>query len=137
MRSIMRPARLGRPLSLVFAAMLATVSGIAVAQSTGAPIDYRDAKVRNAVWTSLKDYTFLANSDAIIVSDLSKAREISEYLRVNPTFLVGLDGWNARRVTAVKDALLHAGVPDEKILTGAFGYWQMRRDGLVMVMVAK
>jgi len=136
MKSLMRPARFVRPLSLVFAAILA-VSGIAAAQSTAPPIEHVDAKVRNAVWTSLKDYTFAANSDDIIVSDQSKAREISEYLRLNPSFLVGLDGWNTRRVGAVRDALLHAGVPDEKILTGAYGYWQMRREGLVMVMVAK
>jgi outer membrane protein OmpA-like peptidoglycan-associated protein len=40
-----------------------------------------------------------------------------------------------RRVSAVRDALMRAGVPTDKMETGAFGDPQLRRDGRVEVLL--
>ena len=67
-------------------------------------------------------------------------------MRQNPSLRVGLDGYatprgsdaynlSGRRVDAVRDALVQAGVPAGNIQTGAFGDQRLTRDGRVEVLV--
>jgi outer membrane protein OmpA-like peptidoglycan-associated protein len=88
-----------------------------------------------AAWSSYRDYTFSANSNEILRSDSSKAREIASYVDKNPSARIGLDGSDTRRVAVVRDALVVAGVPPSKIQTGAFGDPQQRSDGRVTVLI--
>jgi hypothetical protein len=90
----------------------------------------------NVGWSLYRDYTFGANSNEILRSDSSKAREIASYMGQNPSRQIGLDGSNERRVVVVRDALIVAGVPASRIQTGAFGDPQLRRDGRVAVLVS-
>lgn len=90
----------------------------------------------NGGWSSYRDYTFNANSNEILYSDSSKAREIAYYLGQNPSLRVGIDGANAGRVGVVHDALITAGVPASKIQHGPFGNSQLRSDGRVAVLVS-
>jgi len=85
-------------------------------------------------WSVYRDYTFSANSDAIVGSDSNKAREIANYMERNPSSRVGIDGSNELRVGNVREALIDAGVPAYKIQTGAFGDPQLRRDSRVAVL---
>jgi outer membrane protein OmpA-like peptidoglycan-associated protein len=87
-------------------------------------------------WDWYRDYTFNINSNDILRSDANKAREIADYMNRNPSFRVGIDGANARRVGNVRNALINAGVPAYKIQTGAFGDPQLRRDSRVAVLVS-
>jgi hypothetical protein len=54
----------------------------------------------------------------------------------NPSARVAIDGSNERRVGRVRNALIDAGVPANKIQTGSFGDPQQRRDGRVAVLVS-
>ncbi len=87
-------------------------------------------------WNSYWEYTFNANSNEILRSDSSKAKDIANYMDQNRSLRIGLDGSNERRVVVVRDALIVAGVPASKIQTGAFGDPQLRRDGRVGVLVS-
>ena len=68
------------------------------------------------------------------MNETSKVSEIAAHLQQNPSFTVGIDGHtdprgtdrynqalSERRVDAVKNALMKAGVAADKIVTGAFG----------------
>lgn len=89
-----------------------------------------------AVWTPIRDYTFVGNSDDILRSDSNKAREIADYLNQNPSARIAIDGPNDRYVHSVVDALKDAGVPACKIQTGAFGNARLRTDRRVEVLVS-
>jgi outer membrane protein OmpA-like peptidoglycan-associated protein len=77
----------------------------------------------------------MPNSDDIRDSDRTKAGEIADYMNANPSYHIGIDGANERRVRTVRDALIGAGVPASRITTGAFGDPELRRDGRVSVLV--
>jgi outer membrane protein OmpA-like peptidoglycan-associated protein len=115
----------GAALWIAAAVSVATV-GVAVAGPGG-----------EAIWTSYRDFTFNDNSDDIRGSDGAKPREIAEHVGKNPFLRVGLDGANPRRVATVRNALLTAGVPARNIEVGDVGEPQLRRDGLVVVMVSR
>jgi outer membrane protein OmpA-like peptidoglycan-associated protein len=88
---------------------------------------------------------FDSNKSDLQASDSGKASEIASYLTQNPGQQVGIDGsidptnkdLSDRRVSAVRTALLQAGVPSNKIQTGAFGKPELRRDRHVVVLVSK
>lgn len=85
-------------------------------------------------WTPFRDYAFSPNSDEILQSDGNKAWEIAESMKQNPSLRAAVDGLNALRASSVRDALLNAGVPADRILTGAYGNPQLRRENRVMVL---
>jgi outer membrane protein OmpA-like peptidoglycan-associated protein len=79
---------------------------------------------------------------------MKKVSEIAQYLKGNPSMKVGLDGsmdprgtdprnqeLRDRRVSAIRDALINAEVPDSKIQMGAFGDAKLARDRQVAVLV--
>jgi outer membrane protein OmpA-like peptidoglycan-associated protein len=82
-------------------------------------------------------------------SDTTKVNEIATYMKQNPSLEIGIDGsmdprgtdprdqnLANRRVKAVHDALVKAGVPANKIKAGAFGDLDLRRDRRVDVLFA-
>lgn len=99
-------------------------------------------------WTSFRDFWFDFNSAAIQPSDTNKVSEIADYMKQNPSLQVGIDGsmnprgtdprnqdLSNRRVDAVRNALIQAGVPASKILTGAFGDARLTQDRRVEVLI--
>jgi len=85
-------------------------------------------------WTTFKDILFDFDKSNVRPSEQVEVNQIASYLLENPAFTVGLDGHadprgtdaynqalSERRVNAIKAALVKAGVPAEKIQTGAFG----------------
>jgi outer membrane protein OmpA-like peptidoglycan-associated protein len=87
-------------------------------------------------WSSYRNFAFNAGSDAILGSDSDKVGEIAGYVSENPSYRVGIDGANPRRVENVRDALIDAGVPASRISTGAFGDPELRNDGRVAVLIS-
>ena len=90
----------------------------------------------NGSWSVYRNYTFNSNSDRILNSDAGKAGEVADYAKHNPSYRVGVDGLNDKRVSNVRDALIEAGVPASRIETGTFGDPQQRDDRTVAVLVA-
>jgi outer membrane protein OmpA-like peptidoglycan-associated protein len=85
-------------------------------------------------WTSFKDFLFDFDKSDLRTNETSKVSEIATYMQQNPSVKLGLDGHtdprgtdkynqglSERRVIVIRDALVRAGVPNQKILTGAFG----------------
>jgi outer membrane protein OmpA-like peptidoglycan-associated protein len=85
-------------------------------------------------WTTFRDFQFDFDQSFVRQNETNKVSDIAAYLQENPSHTVGIDGYtdprgsnkynqalSQRRVDAVKSALVNAGVPADKILTGAFG----------------
>lgn len=96
-------------------------------------------------WTPFKEYWFDSNRADLQPADSGKAAEIASYLNQNPGQLVGIDSLTDpsntdlinRRIGAVRNALIAAGVPSYRIQTGAFGNPQMQRERRVEVLVSQ
>jgi outer membrane protein OmpA-like peptidoglycan-associated protein len=92
-------------------------------------------------WTTFKDVLFDFDKSNLRANEQSAIDQIASYLQQNPSLTVGIDGYadprgtdrynqalSERRVNAVKAALMKAGVPAEKIETGAFGEQRPKCD---------
>jgi outer membrane protein OmpA-like peptidoglycan-associated protein len=79
---------------------------------------------------------------------MTKVSEIARYMQHNPSLAVGIDGSMAprgtdprnqdlcnRRVRAIHDALVEAGVPIYRIQTGQFGDRHLAQDRRVAVLL--
>jgi outer membrane protein OmpA-like peptidoglycan-associated protein len=99
-------------------------------------------------WTSFREFVFASNGAEILAGDQSKVADVAGYMKLNPSLQVGIDGsmdprssdprdqgLSDRRVSAVRNALIQAGVPAAKIQTGAFGDTRLTRDRRVEVLV--
>jgi outer membrane protein OmpA-like peptidoglycan-associated protein len=95
-------------------------------------------------WTSYREFWFDSNKVDIQASDASKVSEIAAYMNQNPSLRIGIDDTNTdprsndlseRRVRAVRNALIHAGVPSAKIQSGAYGDAKLAQDRRVEVLV--
>ena len=100
-------------------------------------------------WTSYRNYMFAANASSIRNVDMVKSADIAAYLKANPSLQLGLDGsmdpagtdpkdqgLADRRIEAVRNSLIEAGVPAYKIKSGAFGDPATRHDRRVEVLFA-
>jgi len=94
-------------------------------------------------WVSYREFWFNANSSDILSAQDSVIRDMATYMKKNPSLVLGLDGYmdshnkelSNNRVNAIRDALIDAGVPANRIKTGAFGDSKLRRDGRVEVLI--
>jgi outer membrane protein OmpA-like peptidoglycan-associated protein len=104
-------------------------AGITGAQ--GAPASSPMPGVR---WMSLKEFMFDYDRSDIRYSESRKPAEVATYMSQNPSVRLGIDGYtdlrgtsqynlplSQRRTTTVRDALIQAGVPADRIETGTFG----------------
>ncbi len=86
------------------------------------------------VWQPVGDLHFAFNKAELLPSEAAKVAELAAYLKQNPSYHVELEGFadprgsqaynlklSTRRVHAVRDALITAGVPKDQILVGAYG----------------
>jgi outer membrane protein OmpA-like peptidoglycan-associated protein len=99
-------------------------------------------------WTLYRDFGFDYNKSELASSEMKKVSEIAKYLKQNPSLKVGLDGsmdprgsdphnqaLNDRRVNAIRDALIGAGVAKTKIQEGEFGDRKLVRDRRVAALL--
>jgi outer membrane protein OmpA-like peptidoglycan-associated protein len=101
-----------------------------------------------SLWTLYRNLRFDYDRSDLQASETKKVSEIAKYLKANPSLSVGLDGsmdprgtdprnqdLSDRRVTAIRNALVKAGVPASRIQTGAFGDSRLTHDRRVAVLV--
>jgi len=104
------------------------------AQGPAGPVGPQAQATPAKQWSSFKDFRFDTNKSDIRSDEMSKVSDISTYMNENPSVQVGIEGYadprgtdrsnqalSERRVNAIRDALVKAGVPGDKIKTGAFG----------------
>jgi hypothetical protein len=95
-------------------------------------------------WTAYRVIHFDYARADLSTLDRSTVAEIADYMAKNPSLQAGIDGYrdpndpslSDRRVGAVRNALMTAGVPYHKIQIGAFGDPQLRRDQRVDVLLS-
>lgn len=88
----------------------------------------------NARWVTFKDILFDFDKADVRVTETEKIFEITTFMKENPSVHLGIDGHadprgstsynlalSQRRVSAIRTALIAAGVPADRIKTGAFG----------------
>jgi outer membrane protein OmpA-like peptidoglycan-associated protein len=96
-----------------------------------------------ARWTSYRVINFAYNSSDLSSSDQRTIADAATYLAKNPSLQVGLDGYrdprnpymSNRRIGAVRDALIAAGVPYDKVQVGAFGDPEASREQRVEMLL--
>jgi outer membrane protein OmpA-like peptidoglycan-associated protein len=92
-----------------------------------------------ANWTKFNDILFDFDKADVRSNETSKVTDIATYVQQNPATMVGIDGYadprgtdkynqalSERRVNAIRDALLKAGVSRDRIQTGAFGEMRLK-----------
>jgi outer membrane protein OmpA-like peptidoglycan-associated protein len=111
--------------------------GPAGAQGPAGPAGIASVAMKN--WTKFKDFLFDTDKSDLRSNEESKVSEIKAYMQQNPAVIVGIDGYtdprgtdkynqalSERRVEIIRDALANAGVPSDKIQTGAFGEMRLK-----------
>ena len=97
----------------------------------GAPASSPQPGVR---WTLVKEFMFDYDRSDIRYSESRKPAEVAAYMSQNPSVRLGIAGYtntqstdqynlplSQARVATVRDALIQAGVPADRIETGTFG----------------
>jgi outer membrane protein OmpA-like peptidoglycan-associated protein len=110
-------------------------AGVTGAQGpAGVAAGTRSAAPAGPGWTAVRDFTFDYDRADIRSSEVNQSSEIAAYVRQNPSVRLGLDGstdllrgtnqyntgLSQRRIAAVRDALIRAGVSADRIETGTF-----------------
>ena len=101
-----------------------------------------------AHWTLYRDFRFDYESSDLSAACKKKVTEIAHYMKKNPSLAVGLDGSMDprgtdprntecchKRVNAIRDALVEAGVPSSRIQMGEFGDRHLVKDRRVAVLL--
>ena len=100
-------------------------------------------------WTPYRDFTFASDRTNVRSSEMGTVTEIAAYMANNPSLLLGIDDstnpqggdgpaqqdLDQRRAGAVRDALIQAGVPSNRIEMGALSDPQLRRNQQVEVLL--
>jgi outer membrane protein OmpA-like peptidoglycan-associated protein len=102
------------------------------AQGPAGPVGPQAAAAKQ--WSSFRNFLFDFDKSAVRPNETSHVADIAAYIKQNPSARVGIDGHtdprgtdgynqglSERRVNAIRDALVKAGVSADKIHTGAFG----------------
>ena len=113
-----------------------------VAAGLTGPADSIDAADR---WTTFRDFWFDSNRSELQAFATEQISDIANHVQRHPGQRVGIDGaidprraelGNRRRIS-IRDALLRAGVPADRIEAGDFGNPQLRRDLRVEVLISE
>ncbi len=113
---------------------VAGLPGPAGPQGAQGPQGLVGARGADLVWQPVSDVHFAFNKADLLPSETGKVSELAAYLKQNPAYQVELEGFadprgtqaynlklSTRRVHAVREALIGAGVPADRILIGAYG----------------
>ena len=100
-------------------------------------------------WTSFREIWFANDSAVIQDAERTKLVEVAAYMNANPSLKLGIDGsmdprgsessnrnLSDRRVKAIREGLIEAGLSSQRISAGAFGEAELRRDRRVEVLFA-
>jgi outer membrane protein OmpA-like peptidoglycan-associated protein len=95
------------------------------------------------IWTAYREYWFASGESEMLPADVAKAGDVARYIKENPGQQVGIDGLSDPdnmqlsnvRITTVRNALIVAGVPAERIQVGVYGRVPVQNNRLVEVLV--
>ena len=126
-------------------------TGLTGARGQPGPMGETGAQGRPGVvscWTSYRDFWFADGRADLHDAEMAKVSEIVTYMKKNPSLHLGIDAsldsqnYNKRdqdlsnqRVKAIRDALINAGIPANKIQVGPFGDPELRRARRVEVLL--
>jgi outer membrane protein OmpA-like peptidoglycan-associated protein len=109
-------------------------AGITGVQGPAGIAGAQGAPASSPRWTLVKEFMFDFDRSDIRNSESRKPAEVAAYMSQNPSVRLGLAGYtnrqstdqynlplSQRRVATVRDALIQAGVPADRIETGTFG----------------
>ena len=112
-------------------------TGPAGAQGLAGPAGVASVAMKD--WTKFRDILFDTDKSDLRSNEMSKVSDIAAYLRQNSSTRVGIDGYadprgtdkynqalSERRVEIIRASLVDAGVPGDKIQTGAFGEMRLK-----------
>lgn len=95
-----------------------------------------------ARWNSYRDFWFDYDSAVVDSSHRESIRDAANYLRQHPSYRLAIDAGASkdsvlrnRRIAAIRDALISAGVPKYKIEEGPFGDDYLRRERRVEILI--
>ena len=96
-----------------------------------------------ANWLTYREFWFEPDSAELSESARNEVPGMAGYMNKNPSLQLGIDGYadpanpdlGSRRVNAVRDALVQAGMAPERIKIGAFGKAASRAAGRVEVLL--
>jgi outer membrane protein OmpA-like peptidoglycan-associated protein len=123
-------------------------AGAAGAQGPAGPTGATGPAGIVAGWQNYKELWFDANKADLQPSEQAKLSEIAAYLKQNPSLQIAIDATPAARdqqkqafqdlsnsrVQVIRESLIKAGVPSEKIKDGAFGDPNLRGERRVQVL---
>lgn len=96
----------------------------------------------DARWSSYRDFWFDYDSAAVDSSHRENVKDAANYLRQHPSYRLAIDAGasvetalRTKRVAAIRDALIAAGVPKYKIVEGLYGDERLRRDRRVEILI--
>jgi len=134
-----------------------TTSGVAGAVGAAGPAGPRGDAGREGErgvtgsferWIAYREVWFDPNSQDIHDADRPLFEEIASYMRANPSLDLGIDGstnpratsrrdidLGTNRVKAIRESLVNAGVPADRISEGFYGDQNLRRDQKVDLLV--
>jgi len=100
------------------------------------------------LWTAYQEVNFDRTAVNISALGMNTVSDIAAYLMRNPSLEVGIDGsmdtrssnqqdrdLSNHRAASVRDALMQAGVPADKIQMGAFADPTRRHEGQILVLI--
>jgi outer membrane protein OmpA-like peptidoglycan-associated protein len=123
-------------------------SGLQGEQGETGPAGAQGAVGTVKLWTAYQEFNFNRTSADISALDMNTVSDIAAYLARNPSLEVGIDGsmdtrrsnqqdrdLSNHRADSVREALIQAGVPADKIQMGAFADPTRRHEGQILVLI--
>jgi outer membrane protein OmpA-like peptidoglycan-associated protein len=94
-------------------------------------------------WVTYREFVFDPGENTLAGPQVKEIAAMAEYMNRNPSLQLGIDGYsdkqattqNLARVQSVRDALIQAGMPTDKIKTGPFGHPELRQKDHVEVLL--
>jgi outer membrane protein OmpA-like peptidoglycan-associated protein len=96
-------------------------------------------------WTLYRDFRFDYNRSDLSSSENDKVLAVANYIKENPSLRIAIDcskdtprnqALSDRRSSAIRDALIKAGVPSDSIQIGEYGDKRLMHDSRVALLVS-
>ena len=96
-------------------------------------------------WTLYRDFQFANNRSDLSGSENDKVLGIAHYIKENPSLRIAIDcskdtprnqDLSDRRCSAIRDALINAGVPSDNIQIGEYGDKKLMHDSRIALLVS-
>ena len=96
-------------------------------------------------WTLYRDFQFANNRSELSSSDNDKVLGVARYIKENPSLRIAIDcskdapgnkDLSDKRCSAIRNALIEAGVPSDSIQVGEYGDKKLMHDSQIALLVS-